>query len=80
MKYEPNMAGDTTTIKVNMVWDKSAIAQYTKQGKMGAKIQDMYGWITFYFCDKNCIIQHSYTCNIKKNITFSSTLYYQLTH
>ena len=38
---------------------------------MGAKIIDLYGWVTLYFMDENCTIQHSYTSYLEDEINFT---------
>ena len=70
MDYVPSIAGNQTTINAKITMDRQAVAKKFARANKGANTNNLHGRITFYFCDKDCTIQNSYTHDIKKNITF----------
>jgi hypothetical protein len=72
MDYVPKVTAETsglTAVHVLLDIDKKALQDFVQDG-FDKRIIDIYGWVTFYFMDENCTIQHSYKCYAKKDITF----------
>ena len=70
MDYVPSIAGNQTTINAKINMNTQAVAKRFARAKKRANEKNLYGRMTFYFCDKDCTIQESYTYDVKENITF----------